>query len=205
MSNLVIVGAGGLGREILTLLRQANQPVRGFFDDRPATTVLGWPYLGTVADLLASPEQLAVVLAVGDCGAKQRIAEMLAENPALSFPVIRHPSVHWADFQANEAGAGTILTEQVICTTNVRLGCHVLLNLGCTVGHDAVVGDYCSLMPRVNLGGGAVLESGVFVGTGATVLPGVRVGSGVVVGAGAVVTRDVTPGLTVMGVPARPR
>lgn len=49
-----------------------------------------------------------------------------------------------------------------------------------------------------------VVESGASIGSGATILGGVRIGSEATVGAGAVVTRDVKPGETVVGNPARP-
>lgn len=47
------------------------------------------------------------------------------------------------------------------------------------------------------------VETGASIGGGATLLPGVRVGAGATVGAGAVVTKDVPPGATVVGNPAR--
>jgi UDP-2-acetamido-3-amino-2,3-dideoxy-glucuronate N-acetyltransferase len=48
-----------------------------------------------------------------------------------------------------------------------------------------------------------VVESRVSIGSGAVIMGGIRIGEGALVGAGAVVTRDVAPGETVAGVPAR--
>ena len=48
-----------------------------------------------------------------------------------------------------------------------------------------------------------VVERGPSIGSGAVILGGVTIGEGALVGAGAVVTRDVPPGLTVVGSPAR--
>jgi acetyltransferase-like isoleucine patch superfamily enzyme len=88
-------------------------------------------------------------------------------------------------------------------TTNIVVGRHVLLNLGCTIGHDAVLGDFSSLMPQVNLGGGSTLQEGVFAGTNATVLPRVCIGPNTIIGAGTVVTRDLPANCTAVGVPAK--
>jgi acetyltransferase EpsM len=72
-----------------------------------------------------------------------------------------------------------------------------------TVGHDCVLHDYVTVFLGVNIAGNVTLHEGVTVGGGATVLPGVTVGAGATIGAGAVVVRDVPPGVTVKGVPAR--
>ncbi len=78
----------------------------------------------------------------------------------------------------------------------------MLLNLGCTVGHDAVLADFCSLMPHANVSGAAQLDTGVYLGTNATIIQGVRVGANTIVGAGAVAVRDLPANATAVGVPA---
>jgi sugar O-acyltransferase (sialic acid O-acetyltransferase NeuD family) len=206
---IAIVGAGGFGREVLMLLHQINQvqptwQILGFYDDNPglAPVINDKPYLGTLADLLRGDTSLALVLAVGDPRVKARLRQQLGA-PQFYFPVLIHPSVANAGFQFNQIGEGCIICQSTIMTTNIVLGRHVVLNLGCTIGHDAVLGDFCSLMPQVNLGGGSQLQQGVFAGTNVTVLPLVRVGENSILGAGTVVTRDLPANCTAVGVPAK--
>ena len=102
---LVVFGAGGLGREVLVLLQQLNeaQPtwqLRGFYDDHAPTTptVGGLPYLGTSADLDATPEPLAVAVAVGSSASRAAVVARLT-SARLSFPAIVHPAVVLAPVQ----------------------------------------------------------------------------------------------------------
>lgn len=206
---LVIVGAGGLGREIAVLVAQLNEAggswdLRGFYDDKvPATpTVAGLLYLGTVADLAATPTPLAVAVAVGSSAGRAAVVGRLA-SAQLSFPALVHPQVALRAHQRISVGAGCLIQRGCILTCDSTLGRFVLLNLGCTVGHDAVLEDFCSLMPHANVGGGAHLETGVYLGTNATVIHQVRVGARATVGAGAVVVRHLPAGCTAVGVPAR--
>lgn len=206
---LAIVGAGGLGREVLLLVRQLNehQPtwhVTGFYDDRAPTqpSIHGVPYRGTVAELNATAEPVHVVIAVGSSRSRQAIAERLTSS-LVRFATLVHPGVALAAYQHITIGAGSIVCQGCILTCDITLGQHVLLNLGCTIGHDAVLADFCSLMPHANIGGEAHLETGVYLGTNATVINQVRVGAGTTVGAGAVVVRDLPGGCTAVGVPAR--
>jgi sugar O-acyltransferase (sialic acid O-acetyltransferase NeuD family) len=206
---LVIFGAGGLGREVLVLLRQLNEAgahwdVRGFYDDQPpaAPTVAGLPYLGTSADLNATPEPLAVAIAVGSGRSRAAVVARLTSEQ-LSFPALVHPAVGLTAYQRISLGEGCIVQQGCILTCDIVLGRFVLLNLGCTVGHDAVLEDFCSLMPHVNIGGAAQLGTGTYLGTNATVIHAVRVGAGATIGAGAVVVRSLPAGITAVGVPAR--
>ncbi len=206
---LVIFGAGGLGREVLLLLQQLNDArptwqLRGFYDDQaPATpTVAGLPYLGTSADLNATPEPLAVAVAVGSPASRAAVVARLA-SPQLSFPSLVHPGVALHPRQRIALGEGCIIQQSCVLTCDITLGRFVLLNLGCTVGHDAELGDFCSLMPHTNVSGAARLAAGVYLGTNATVIQGVRVGENTIVGAGAVAVRDLPANITAVGVPAR--
>ncbi|WP_210516511.1 acetyltransferase [Hymenobacter terricola] len=206
---LVIFGAGGLGREVLLLLRQLNEAhpswsVRGFYDDQPpaTATVAGLPYLGTAADLNATAEPLAVAVAVGNPGGRAAVVARLT-SPLLSFPVLVHPDVALRPHQNIALGSGCIIQQGCILTCDIALGRFVLLNLGCTVGHDAVLDDFCSLMPHANVSGAAHLETGVYVGTSATIIQGVRIGARGILGAGAVAVRDIPAHVTAVGVPAK--
>ncbi|RZK57250.1 MAG: acetyltransferase [Hymenobacter sp.] len=206
---LAIFGAGGLGREVLVLVQQlneagANWDVRGFYDDQaPATpTVAGLPYLGTAHDLNQIPEPLAVAVAVGSSASRAMVVARLTSGQ-LTFPALVHPRVQLARYQRVALGAGCIIQQGCVLTCDILLGRFVLLNLGCTIGHDAVLEDFCSLMPHANVSGAARLAAGVYLGTNATVIQGVRVGAGTTVGAGAVVVRELPASITAVGVPAR--
>ena len=206
---LAIFGAGGLGREVLMLVHQLNEvaltwELRGFYDDvRPTTeTIHGLPYLGTAADLNAVPSPLHVIVAVGSSQGRAAVVRRLT-SPHLLFPTLIHPGVACAPYQQLRFGPGCIISQGCILTTGITLGRHVLLNLGCTIGHDAVLEDFCSLMPHANVGGEAYLETGVYLGTNATVINRVRVGARTTVGAGAVAVRDLPADCTAVGIPAQ--
>ncbi|PJJ58909.1 acetyltransferase [Hymenobacter chitinivorans] len=208
LPKLVIFGAGGLGREVLVLARQINEArptwqLAGFYDDqRPATAIIhDLPYLGDSAALNATTEPLQVIIAVGNGRSRATIAGLLT-SPQLRFATLVHPAVACQLYQRIELGEGCIIGQGCILTTDIRLGRHVLLNLGCTIGHDAVLADFCSLMPHANVGGEAYLETGVYLGTNATVINQVRIGARTIVGAGAVAVRDLPADCTAVGVPA---
>ena len=206
---IVIFGAGGMGRELLVLLRQINETrptwdVRGFYDDQaPATpTVADLPYLGTCADLNASPEPLAVAVAVGSPAARAAVVGRLT-SPQLRFPTLVHPGVALRDYQRITLGTGCIVQQGVKLMTDVTLGRFVFINAGSILGHDAVLDDFCSLMGHVDVSGHAHLETGVYMGTKATVIQGVRLGAYCTIGAGAVAVRDIPAHCTAVGVPAK--
>jgi sugar O-acyltransferase (sialic acid O-acetyltransferase NeuD family) len=206
---LVVFGTGGMGRETLLLLRQINEyaptwDVRGFYDDQaPATpTVAGLPYLGTSADLNATTDPLAVAVAVGSSTNRAAVVARLTSDK-LRFPVLVHPAVYLRSHQRAQIGEGSIVQNGCLLMTDVTLGRFVFVNVGSIVGHDAVLGDFCSLMTQVNVGGQARLDAGVYMGTNSTVIQGVTVGAHSIIGAGAVAVRDLPPSCTAVGVPAR--
>src|SRR5665647_2274293 len=101
-------------------------------------------------------------------------------------------------------GEGTIICAGAILTVDITIGKHVIINLDCTVGHDALIGDFVTLYPSVNISGNTVINDEVEFGTGSQIIQGKEVGSGSIIGAGAVVVRDIPQGCTAVGLPARP-
>ncbi len=175
----------------------------GFLDDdeaRHGTMLDGLAVLAGGESLPSLPDGTHVVCAVGDPQAKARVVERLRSRH-FPFASLIHPSVHRSP--SVQVGEGSVIMPGAALTVDIRLGDHVLVSPGCTVGHDTVVGHGASLMPGVHLAGRVNVGERVFLGMGAVVISGVTVGADVTVGAGAAVIRDLPPGVTAVGVPAR--
>jgi sugar O-acyltransferase (sialic acid O-acetyltransferase NeuD family) len=178
--------------------------VLGFLDDGEPDPAPLAPYgvrhLGPVAQLDSMDPDVGYVIGIGSPPVRRKIDEQYAARPC---PVLIHPSVTYS--RAVEFGPGSVVCAGVRLTNNIHLGRHVHANLNTTIGHDARLGDYVTLSPLVAVSGNVTLEDEVMIGTGVTLNPGVTVGAGSVVGSGAAVTRDIDPGVTAVGVPAKPR
>lgn len=205
---LVIIGAGGVGRELVDLVEAVNTTERryrllGFVDDgNPDESLLarrGLRLLGPVREL--SSIDAEYVIGVGASLARKAIDEF-TRGVGLRAATLVHPAATIGG--DNRFGEGTVVCSHVSVTTNVATGRHVQLHVNCTVGHDAVLEDFVTVLPGATIAGRVVLEEGVIVGTNAAVIQGLRVGARSVVGAGAAVIRDVAPRTTAVGVPARP-
>lgn len=215
---LVIIGAGGFGREVHDVVEAINEAamertgndafqVLGFLDDNaPSDDSLlvdrGLSVLGPVDHLKNLASEVQFVLAVGNGEARRRLDLWCSGLGRLS-PVLVHPRAVIGQHRVNME-PGVVLCAGAIVTTNVRLGRHVHLNLGVTVGHDAVLRDYVTVNPNVSISGNVVLEESANLGTCSSVIQGRRVGARTIVGAGAVVARDLPSDVTAVGIPARP-
>ncbi len=212
MKKIVVIGAGGHGRETVQLIKDINRvsatwDLLGYLDDDPATTGQirnGCPVLGTTR-LLESAEWQGVhlVCAIGDARARKAIVERLVQTiPRLFFATLIHPTAVIGD--ETVIGEGTMVAAHSVITTHVQIGRHVIVNYGSTIGHDGRIGDFANVFPGANLSGHVTVGAEATVGAGAVILPGMEVGSRSIVGAGAVVTRPIPPDCTAVGVPARP-
>lgn len=213
-SPIVVVGAGGFGREVLELIdainavHMASWEIIGVADDGPSEVNLNRlatfnvPYLGTVDRVLGESTAYRYVLAIGSPGVRRVLAAKF--DAALWRPAtLIHPDSTVG--REVSLGEGTIICAGARVTTNVRTGRHVHVDANATVGHDTTLGEFVRLNPGSSVSGDCHVGDGSLVGVAASIINQRVLGENVVVGAGACVVTDVEAGRTVTGVPARVR
>lgn len=206
MKELIIVGAGGFGRELLELVKHINAVekkwnIKGFIDDRLNALEqyeCDYEVIGTIQDW--EPRNSEVfACAIAEPGIKERIVHTLKAKGAVFVPVI-HPTAWISEF-AN-IGEGLVAYPYSTIGPNTYLGDFVTL-LSAAIGHDAIVGKYTTISTHCDITGGVRLGERVFLGSHASITPGRKVGNDVYVCAGSVVMTNIKADIKVMGCPAR--
>lgn len=206
--KIAIYGAGGFAREIVPIAQYALRGAAGadatdevvFVSDNEAEH-------GVLAGLRVVGFDEAAgrdfSIAVSDAAIRRKLAARVGSR---ATSLIAETAVLGREVEIAE---GAIFCAYSMVTGSARIGLHFHANIYSYVAHDCVVGDFVTLAPRVCVNGNTVIEDDVYIGTGAVLRQGTPdkplvIGRGATIGMGSVVTKDVPPGITVVGVPARP-
>lgn len=208
MQKVVIIGAGGFGREVLDIFLADNQiskkwKILGFVDDNPkfhGKILNGYPVLGSFEWFKrVKSEEVRVVVAIGNNKVRKAVVDK-ARDQSLEFCSIVHPNITKTSFIS--IGEGVMITAGVILTNQIKIGNHVIINLDVTIGHDTIIADFVNLNPGVHINGNNRIGEGSYVGSGAVTIQDITIGKWSVIGAGAVVIKDVPNEVLALGVPA---
>ena len=197
--RVAIIGSGGHAHVVASTLMAKGHTVVGFYDDdeqKWGNCIFDIPVIGSTEMLLSSNDFSHGIIAIG----KNEVRKSIVNKLDIDWISVIHPFA-WVHPDV-KLGAGTIICAGAIVQPGATIGSHVIVNTKASVDHHCQVGDYVH-MAVCHLAGGASIEEGVFMALGSTVLPGVQVGSWATVGAGSIVTKNVPPGTTVVGFPAR--
>ena len=209
MQDVVIIGAGGFGREVLDVFDAVNSlkplfRVLGFIVDprfeRAGVLVNDKPILGGFDWLGEHRSDVQAICGVGAPEQRYHLIER-AQLLGIDFCSVIHPDAILTSRVT--IGKGVVITAGCIFTNNIRIGNHVHVNLDCTVGHDVVIEDFATISPGSHVSGKVIIRKGAFIGTGTNIIEKIDVGAWSTVGAGSAVIKNICENGVAVGVPAR--
>lgn len=210
MKKILIIGAGGLAREIRWLIEEINEVNRQFefigyivsdlnsLKDTDSKELV----LGDFSWFDNLEEEIDVCIGIGNPKNRLAVGEILLKNKYLNFPNLFHPSVR---FQKSTCsfGRGIIICANTSLTSNIQIDDFALINLSCVVGHESKIGKGSVINSVAKISGGVKIGMGVLVGTGATILQYRSIGNNSTVGAASCVTKSIPDKVIAFGLPAK--
>jgi len=207
MKHLIIVGAGGYGRETFGLATGSIGfgkafDVKGFLDARldALDGFTGYPPIVGAPETYEPQPDDVFITALGGIQSRRKCVK-LVEDRGGTFISLVHKT---ATLGPNVViGEGTLIAPNAFLSADVMVGRHAAVFHGTSIGHDAVLGDFSHVYAQCSVGGAVRIEEGACVYPGAVIVPRRTIGENAVVGAGSTVILNVRPGVSVVGNPAK--
>lgn len=208
MKDLIIIGAGGMGREVFHLATQCEGylksfQIKGFLDDN-SKALEGFNYkypsiLSSIFEYTIKPNDV-FICSVGDVKIKKRIINYFTSNKA-SFINLIHPNTDICI--TTKIGIGCLIFPQAHIGSEAIIGNHVMVQSYVAIGHDAIIGDFTRIDPKASCVGGVKVGECVTIHSMAMINHNVSIEDYSVIGALSFVIRNVRQGITVFGIPAK--
>lgn len=206
MKEIIIVGAGGFGRELLQWIKDINEIdkkwiIKGFIDDNLSALdnyECDYKVIGQIKDWQPSENEV-FACAIANPKTKEKVVNILKSRCA-EFTQVIHPRANIGEF--NQIGEGVVIYPKAGLTVNIKIGDYVTL-LSSGVGHDVFVGDYSTISSNCGINGNVRVGSRVFISSNVVIVPSRKIGDDAFIGAGSVVVSNIKASTSVMGNPAK--
>lgn len=207
MKNLVIIAAGGCGREVLQWAKDINSTgdrwnIKGFIDDNPnalENKICSVSVIASVDDYQVEPDD-EFVCCIGNSAVRKMVVEKMKARGAV-FTSIIHPNAVISD--SCRIGEGVIIYPFALISDNVTIEDGCIINMHSSVAHDSVLGEYCTISAHCDITGMCSLGDRVFMGSTSQLVPGTKVGDDAYICAGSTVMTRVRKGVKMLGNPAK--
>jgi sugar O-acyltransferase (sialic acid O-acetyltransferase NeuD family) len=211
-----IIGAGGFAREVMPIAQEciaqkfshvSSEKVRiVFVETMPSAKLVNDYEVMSEADFCNYEcNEKLFNIAIGSSQSRKDVSDRLIAMNCAPISIFGSSA---RMYDANSLGVGATICDNVIITSNAKIGDFFQANIYSYVAHDCVIGDFVTFAPRVSCNGNVHIEDFAYIGTGAVIKQGttskpIVIGRGATVGMGAVVTKNVAPYTTVVGNPAK--
>lgn len=198
--GVIIIGAGGHAKVVISTLIASGIKVKIIYDDNPdkwGSSIFDIGIVGPLSSIGYDSEEQAIT-AIGDNRTRKDIVDRF---PHLRWINVAHPTAYV--HPTVHLGKGTVIFAKAVVQPDTFIGNHCIINTGATIDHDCRIGNYIHISPGTNLAGDVQLEDGVFCGIGGSIINGVTIGKWTTIGAGGVVTNDLPGYSLAVGVPAK--
>jgi sugar O-acyltransferase (sialic acid O-acetyltransferase NeuD family) len=193
---MLIYGASGHGKVIISTLESQNEIISGIFDDDLTKKLLDKiTLMGKYDSSLNSNEK--IIIAIGDNKTREKISMQITHQ----FGIAIHSSALIDRLTTIELG--TVIFHNSVVQRGTKIGKHCIINTNASIDHDCVIEDFVHISPNATLCGTIKIGKGTHIGAGATILPNITIGKWCKIGAGAVVTKNIPDHCTVVGVPGK--
>lgn len=209
MKNLIILGAGGSGHDIISIINSINRikqefEILGFLDDNPnlfGVSFLGHKVLGSIDDAFKYDDAVFISSIANPVNraVRRHVFERVIKQ-GCSFCNIIHPNVVLYD--KSQIGTGVVINANCVFGTNVFIGDNVHFGYGCNIAHESIIGNHSAFGSAVNLSSSTVIGNDCYIGCGVSSAHDVTIAENTLVAAGSAIVENLTDNTdTWIGVP----
>ncbi|TKS60316.1 MAG: sugar O-acetyltransferase [Nitrospira sp.] len=204
--RVVIVGAGGQARVLLSLLRRlGDHEVVGILDRDEAhlgEVIEGVSIIGVFSDLESLEKRRIhyVALALGDNHERFELGCQIITHRLTALTLIHPTALIEPDVRI---GAGSVVCAGAILSTGVTVDEGVIINTGAIIDHETRIARYAHIGPGSCVAGRVKVGERTFVGVGSRIIDNIEIGSDSIIGAGSVVIETIPSNVVAYGVPAK--
>lgn len=205
---IYIFGAGPQGRITAEVAERVHPHARiVFLDDNltglPNATVDGHPVIYSDEPNASDRELAFLYVALGHPYKRELVTKRLTDGGGYKLgPALIDPTAYVS--KHTKIGRGSVVCHQALVENGAHVGENVIVNTASYVGHDSDADDYACICPYARIGGRSQVRAHGFIGYGAQVMTRLVIGDGAIVGARSLVRNDVSAGMLVYGIPAKP-
>ena len=195
-TNILLYGAGGHAKVIMSCLETMGVKVAALFDDNPLVT----DFMGLTVHHNYSKDifaDMSIVISIGDNKSRSNISNIVEHR----YCNVIHPESSVAKLAFIDTG--TVVFQNSVIQTCAKVGKHCIINTGSILEHDSIISDFVHVSPNATLSGTVTIGEGTQIGAGAVIIPNINIGKWSVIGAGAVVIKDLPDFCVAVGNPAR--